>query len=132
MSVNKVILIGNVGSDPETRHTENSQVSNFSIATFETYKNKSGENVSKTEWHKIVAWNKQSEIIEKHVKKGTQLYIEGKLQTTSWEDKNGVKKYTTEINLSVLKFIGAKKESETQTEVKAPETKEEETDDLPF
>ena len=96
--VNKVILIGNVGKDPEVRYLEgNVPVAKFSLATNETYKNKEGAKVDQTEWHHIVLWRGLAEIAEKYVRKGSLLYIEGKIKTRSWEDKDGQKKYMTEV-----------------------------------
>jgi len=104
--VNKVILVGNLGRDPEVRHLENgASVANFSIATSETYKDKSGNRQEQTEWHNIVLWRGLAEIAEKYLKKGSQIYVEGKLRTRSWQDKDGNTRYTTEIvgdNLTML------------------------------
>lgn len=136
MSVNKVILVGNVGKDPEVRQlTNDSQVANFSLATSETYKNKNGEKVTQTEWHNITAFGKLVDIIEMFVKKGSQLYLEGKIKTRSWDDKDGNKRYTTEIVLDqftgVLRMLG-KQESKGEVD-NSPETTEEDvTDNLPF
>ena len=96
-SVNKVILVGNLGKDPEVRHLENgAAVANFSIATSETYKyRKTGEKVSQTEWHNIVAWRGLAEIAERYLKKGHKVYIEGKLKTRSWQDQDGNNRYST-------------------------------------
>lgn len=112
MSVNKVILVGNVGKDPETKSTERGQVSNFSLATSESYTSKTGEKVNNVEWHNIVVWNKLSEICEKYIKKGQQIYLEGSIKTRSWDDKDGVKRYTTEIIASAIQMLGSKKDSE--------------------
>lgn len=90
--VNKVILIGNVGADPEVRYLEGGvAVANLRLATTERYKNKNGENIDQTEWHNIVLWRGLAEIVEKYVKKGMRLYIEGRIRTRSWDDQNGVK-----------------------------------------
>jgi len=98
MSVNKVILIGNVGKDPETRHLEGGNtVSKFPLATSENYKNKDGEKITNTEWHNIVLWRGLAEIAEKYVKKGSQLYIEGRIRTRTYTDQEGNTKYITEI-----------------------------------
>ena len=98
MPVNKVILIGNVGRDPEVRYLDNNTpVASFSLATTEVYKNKNGEKVKNTEWHNIVLWRGLAQVAEKYVKKGNMLYIEGKIRTRSWDDKDGNKRYTTEI-----------------------------------
>jgi single-strand DNA-binding protein len=96
--INKVILVGRVGKDPEVRHLDNNvSVASFTLATNETYKNKSGEKVTNTDWHNIVVWRQLAEIAGKYVKKGTMLYVEGKIRTRSWDDKDGIKRYTTEI-----------------------------------
>ena len=106
--VNKVILIGNVGADPEVRYLDGGvAVANLRLATTERYRNKNGENVDQTEWHNIVLWRGLAEIVEKYVKKGMRLYIEGRIRTRSWDDQNGVKRYTTEIyadNMQMLSF----------------------------
>ena len=98
-SVNKVILVGNLGKDPEVKFTPSGvPVAKFSLATNERYKDKSGEWQDRTEWHNIVAWQRLAEIVGEYVKKGSKIYIEGRLQTSSWEDKqSGEKKYRTEI-----------------------------------
>jgi single-strand DNA-binding protein len=97
-SVNKVILIGNVGRDPEVRYTQNgTPVANFSMATTESFKGQNGEWQEKTEWHDIVCWRFLAERAEKYVNKGSRLYIEGKLQTRSWEGQDGKKNYRTEV-----------------------------------
>lgn len=109
MSVNKVILVGNVGKDPETRYLdENTAITKFSMATSETYKNKSGERVSTTEWHNVVLWRGLAKVAEKYVKKGTQIYIEGRIKTRSYEDQNGVKKYITEIVGDQMQLLSRK------------------------
>lgn len=103
-SVNKVVLLGRLGRDPEIRMTQTGQqVANFSMATSESW-TKNGVREEKTEWHNIIAWGKLAEIISKYVKKGSMLYVEGKLQTRSWE-KNGEKRYTTEIVASDITFV---------------------------
>lgn len=108
--VNKVILIGNVGKDPEIRNLENGvKVANFPLATTEIYK-KDGNRMEQTEWHSIVLWRGLAEVAEKIVKKGSQIYIEGKLRTRSWEDKDKIKRYSTEIVAEVLTMLGQKKE----------------------
>jgi len=104
--VNKVILVGNLGDDPDVRYTQNgSAVANVSLATSETWKDKSsGETQEKTEWHRVVFFNRLAEIVEQYVKKGTKLYVEGRLQTRSWE-QDGVKKYSTEIIASEMQML---------------------------
>ena len=106
-SVNKVILIGNLGSDPEVRYTPSgSAVANFSIATNESWKDKNGQDQDRTEWHKIVVWGKQAENCGEYLSKGRTVYIEGRLQTRSWDDKEGNKRYTTEIVATTVQFLG--------------------------
>lgn len=107
MSVNKVILVGNVGKDPEVRHLEGGvTVARFSLATNETYTDKSGKKVTQTEWHNIVVWRGLAEIAEKYVKSGKLLYVEGRLRSSSYEDKEGNKRYTTEILCDNFRFLG--------------------------
>lgn len=111
MSVNKVILLGNVGKEPDVRHPAQGQtVATFSLATSDrAYTNAAGATVpERTEWHNIVAWGKQAETIEKYVHKGTKLYIEGKLRTRTWEDKNAIKRYVTEIYIDTFELLGTK------------------------
>jgi single-strand DNA-binding protein len=111
-SVNKVILIGNLGKDPEVKYTpQGTAVAKFSIATSERYKDKQGEWQDRTEWHNIVAWQKLAEIIGEYVKKGNKIYIEGRLTTNSWEDqKTGEKKYRTEIVANDIVLLGGRGE----------------------
>ncbi len=105
--INKVILVGNLGSDPEVRYTQSgTAVANFNVATNESYKNREGELVEKTEWHRIVAWSRLAEICAEYLKKGEKVYIEGSLQTRQWEDKDGNTKYTTEIKASEMMMLG--------------------------
>ncbi len=105
--VNKVILVGNLGSDPEVRYTQSgTAVANFNVATNESYKNREGELVEKTEWHRIVAWSRLAEICAEYLKKGEKVYIEGSLQTRQWEDKDGNTKYTTEIKAAEMMMLG--------------------------
>jgi len=111
MSVNKVILVGNVGQDPEVKYLDDSTpVAIFSLATSESYKNKAGEKVTNTEWHNIVLWRGLAQVAEKYVHKGSQIYIEGKIKTRSWDDKDGVKKYRTEIVGNTMTLLGKKPE----------------------
>ncbi|MCK3682925.1 single-stranded DNA-binding protein [Maribellus sp. YY47] len=108
MSVNKVILVGNVGKDPEVRHLDNGvAVANFPLATSETYTAKNGEKVTTTEWHNIVLWRGLADVAEKYVTKGRQLYIEGRIRTRSYDDKDGNKRYTTEIYGDVMQMLGS-------------------------
>ena len=137
--VNKVILIGNLGKDPEVRYLDSGvAVANFSLATTESYKNKEGKRVSQTEWHNVVLWRGLAEVAEKWLKKGSSVYIEGKIRNRKWEDKDGNTRYTTEIladNMTMLgkKDAGSSETSEsttTTTEESIPQ--EEKGDDLPF
>jgi len=109
-SVNKVILIGNLGSDPEVRYTPSgAAVANFNIATNENWKDKNGQDQERTEWHKIVVWGKQAENCGEFLSKGRTVYIEGRLQTRDWTDKEGNKRYTTEIVANTVQFLGGGK-----------------------
>jgi single-strand DNA-binding protein len=111
MSINKVILIGNVGKDPEIRYLDNNvAVANFTLATTERgFTSRDGQQVpERTDWHNVVAWRGLAQIIEKYVKKGSQLYIEGKIRTRSYDDKDGVKRYVTEIFADNIQLLGRK------------------------
>ncbi len=106
-SVNKVILIGNLGRDPEVRFTQGgTPVANFTMATTERWNDPSGEKKEKTEWHKVVVWGKQAEIAGEYLKKGRPVYIEGSLQTREWTDRDGNKRYTTEVKAYNMQFLG--------------------------
>jgi single-strand DNA-binding protein len=110
-SLNKVILIGRLGRDPEMRYTPSGQpVANFSIATDESYKDKQGQKVEKSEWHRIVVWGKQAEFCGNYLSKGRLVYIEGKLETRKWTDKDGAEKYTTEIKADRVMGMDSKPE----------------------
>ena len=110
--VNKVILLGRLGKDPEIRAMETGRkVANFTLATSETYKDKNGEKVESTEWHNVVFWGPVADVIEKYVKKGSQIYVEGKLRTRSYE-KDNVKRYTTEILGDTITMLDGNKNSE--------------------
>lgn len=134
--VNKAILIGNLGKDPEVRTLESGvKVARFSIATTESFKNKNGEKVDQTEWHYIVLWRGLAEVAEKYLKKGNQIYLEGRIRTRSWDDKDGNKRYTTEIVGDNMTMLGGKRDDSSQQpnkveESQAPEPTPE--DDLPF
>ncbi len=151
MSVNKVILVGNVGKDPEVRHLDNGvAVANFPLATSETYTAKNGDKVTTTEWHNIVLWRGLADVAEKYVIKGRQLYIEGRIRTRSYDDKDGNKRYITEIYGDVMQLLGSRTDggsSENQStgynsapsavasggSIKEPDFEEPEgDDDLPF
>ena len=133
--VNKVILVGNLGKDPEVRHLDNGvAVANFSLATTENYKNKAGERVSQTEWHNIVVWRGLAEVAEKYLKKGASVYIEGKIKTRKWEDKEGNTRYNTEILADNMTMLGGKPSSENpaSSSVPTPDSTADKADDLPF
>lgn len=117
-SLNKVMLIGNLGKDPEIKYTPSGvPVAKFSIATNESYKDKGGEWQERTEWHNIVAWQRLAEIIGEYVKKGSKIYVEGRLQTSSWEDKqSGEKKYKTEIVATSILLLGGRGTGDPDTE----------------
>jgi single-strand DNA-binding protein len=150
MSINKVILVGNVGKDPEIRHLDTGvAVASFPLATSENYVAKNGDKVSTTEWHNIVAWRGLAEVTEKYVTKGRQLYIEGKIKTRSWDDKEGNKRYMTEVVADVLQLLGSRPDNqqsgnqntpygESQSEsagfqgADEPENDQAGDDDLPF
>ena len=105
-SVNKAILVGNLGGDPELRYTPSgTAVANFTLATHEQWKGKDGEKGERTEWHRIVAWSRLGEICGEYLHKGSQVYIEGRIQTRSWEDRDGNKKYTTEIIAQSMQML---------------------------
>ena len=109
MSVNKVILVGRLGRDPETRFTGAGQaVANFSVATDETYKDRNGERQKRTEWHKIVVWGKQAEIAQQYLKKGSLVFIEGRIQSREWQDKEGQKRTSFEIVASNFRMLGGR------------------------
>jgi len=112
MSLNKAMLIGNLGKDPELSYTQSGTPRcKFSLATNESYTNKEDEKIDQTEWHNIVVWGKQAENCAKFLSKGRQVYIEGKIQTRSWDDEQtGQKKYMTEINAQVVRFLGGKQD----------------------
>jgi single-strand DNA-binding protein len=105
--INKVMLIGRLGKDPEARRTNSgSAVANFSVATSENWTDKNGQKQEKTEWHRVIVFGKLAEIVSQYVKKGSQIYVEGKLQTRSWQDKDNQTKYTTEIVAQSVQFLG--------------------------
>ena len=138
--VNKAILIGNLGKDPEIRHLDNGvAVANFSIATTESYTNKQGERVNQTEWHNVVLWRGLAEIAEKYLKKGNSVYIEGKIVTRKWEDKDSNTRYSTDIVADKMTMLGSKQESASISQPKNNEetnslnsSEQLNNDDLPF
>ena len=123
--VNKVILIGNVGQDPEVRYTgdpsNGAKVATIRLATTERYKDRSGNLQEHTEWHTVVAWRNTADVVEKYVKKGTQIYIEGRLRTRSWEDQTGNKRYVTEIMADTLQLLGRKQDNPAGNGYGAPQ-----------
>lgn len=141
-SVNKVILVGNLGRDPEVRNMANGEaVCNFSIATTDSWKDKSGQKQERTEWHNIVMYRRLAEIAGEYLKKGTPVYIEGKLQTRKWQDKDGNDRYTTEIIADQMQMLGSRGDGGGQSSVprqqqKAPAPQQSAPDgagdDIPF
>ncbi len=140
MSVNKVILLGRVGKQPEIKQVGDNKVANFSLATSEKFKDKNGNKVENTEWHNVVFWGKQADLIEQYVGKGDELYIEGSIKTETYE-KDGEKRYATKIKGSAITFVSkSKKEGEAQhvqgerstKQYEEPVLNTQDTDDLPF
>ena len=129
--LNKIQIIGRLGQDPETRSTQNNTtVTNLSVATSERYKNKQGEQVETTEWHRVTAWDRLGEICRDYLKKGSLVYIEGKVQTRDYEDKDGVKRYVTEVIAREMKMLDSKGEAEKAKP--EPIVDEDGNDGLPF
>jgi single-strand DNA-binding protein len=114
MSFNKVILVGNVGKDPEIRRFENNIKASFSLATSETYTPRGGEKVTQTEWHNIVAWRRLAELSENYIRKGSQILIEGKLRYRSYDDRDGNKKYIVEVEADTIQLLGRKPDGQNQ------------------
>ena len=132
--INKVILVGNLGRDPEVRYTPSgTAVANFTLATTESWTDRDGAKQSHTEWHRIVAWRRLGEICGEYLSKGRQVYVEGKLQTRSWE-KDGVTRYTTEIVAGDVQFLGGRdfNESGPPPQTSSPKNSAPEDDDIPF
>lgn len=142
--LNKATLIGHLGADPELRYTDgNIPVATMSVATNESYKDQNGTLVERTEWHRAVAWRKLAEILAEYLKKGSKVYLEGRLRTRSWEDKDGIKRYTTEVVVSDFMFLdsrgagngngnGHASAAAAGTAAPPPETADVQDDDLPF
>ena len=106
--VNKVILVGNLGADPDLRYTpSNAAVCELRLATNESWTDRNGQKQERTEWHRIVVWGKRAEVVSKYLSKGRQVYVEGRLRTRSWDDKDGNKRYTTEIIANDVQFLGS-------------------------
>lgn len=135
MGINKIILIGNLGKDPDIKTLQNdNKVANFSIAIYETYKDKSGEKQTSTEWVNCVVWGKLASVVEKYLKKGSKVYIEGKLKTDSYE-KDGQTRYSTKVNVFSLEMLGGKTDKSNNSQISntsADPQDLEPTDDLPF
>ena len=137
-SVNKVILIGNLGRDPELRYTKDGKaVANFTVATNDRWRDREGNSQERTEWHRIVVWDKQAENCAQYLQKGRSVYIEGRLQTREWEDKEGQKRQTTEIVAQQVTFLGSRDAGSRSASASAaappgPEPAPTEGDDIPF
>lgn len=133
MSVNKVILIGNVGKDPEVRYIENgTPVCTLPVATSDSYINKAGERITTTEWHNVVLWRSLAEVAQKFVKKGTQVYVEGRIRTRSYDDKDGNKRYVTEIVANTFQLLGRRSDDSSVGGVSAtPDVSQEVKETLP-
>ena len=137
-SVNKVVLVGRLGKDPEIRAMPNGKsVANFSVATSRQWKNQNGEKQEETEWSNIVAYDKLADIIGKYLRKGSQVYLEGRLQTRRWQDKEGKDRYTTEIIASEMQMLDGKKDSGGSSEAPAPANQPaagggDDSSDIPF
>ncbi|MBQ0096785.1 MAG: single-stranded DNA-binding protein [Bacteroidales bacterium] len=122
MSLNKVMLIGNVGMDPEVRYLDNSQtkVARIRLATTERYTDRNGEVRENTEWHTISCWRRLADTVERFVKKGSQIYVEGRLQTREWTDNTGAKRYSTEISADNIQLLGKRESNPGQQAVSTP------------
>ncbi len=143
-SINKAMIIGRLGSDPEVRYTQsNTAVANFNVATNERFKDRNGEFQERTEWHRIVAWGRTAEICQEYLKKGSLVYIEGPIQTREWEDKDGQKRYTTEIKALVMRMLDSRSDQQasssppkssqgTAKSVEIDDSFDDMDDDLPF
>mgnify|MGYP001429107593 FL=1 len=131
-SVNKVILVGNLGQDPEGRFTpQGTAVTNLSVATNESWKDQNGDTQEKTEWHRVVMYGKMAETANEYMKKGQMVYVEGRLQTREWEDQNQVKRRTTEIRCDSFTMLGRRGDASPQTNRPSEKTASDD-DDLPF
>jgi len=138
MSVNKVLLLGRLGETPEIKYTPGgAAVTNFSLATKESFKDKSGEWKEKTEWHRVVVWGKQAESAVKYLQKGREAHVEGRIETRKWTDNNSVERYTTEVISSRVTFVGGgERQQQASSEPMQPKTEVPEStfteDDIPF
>ncbi len=134
-SLNRVLLIGNLGRDPEVRYTQGGNpVANFTMATTDRWTDPSGEKKERTEWHRIVVWGKQAQIVGEYLKKGRQVCVEGSLQTREWTDRDGNKRYTTEVRAQRVQMLGRADEARTETASQAVAEQDPgyEEDDIPF
>ena len=139
-TVNKVILLGRLGQDPELKYTPSgSAVANFSLATNRVWKDQDGNQQERTDWHRLVVWRKTAEIAGNYLKKGSLIYVEGRLETRSWTDKNEIVRYTTEVVVENFQMLGSKSDRTSDSndvplpeEELPPETQEKTEDDLPF
>lgn len=132
-SVNKVIVLGNLGKDPDLRHLPNGDaVCNFSLATTESWKDKEGNKQDKTEWHNVVIFRKLAEIAGEYLKKGRPVYIEGRLQTRKWQDKEGKDRYTTEIVADQMQMLGSREEAKEVAKTSTPANFDDMESDIPF
>jgi single-strand DNA-binding protein len=142
MGVNKVILVGNLGANPEVRHTQGGQmVANLRLATTERWTDRSGQKQEATEWHRVVVWGRQAEIVSQYLTKGRQVYIEGRIRTRQWQDQQGQKRFSTEIVAQNVQLLGSRSERAPGEEVDAPAAPEDTVtadfgggpdDDIPF
>ena len=123
MSINKVILVGNVGKDPEIRHLQGgASVATITLATSERYKDRSGETRELTEWHTIIAWRQLADLAENYIRKGSQIYVEGKIRSRSWDDQNGQKRYVTEIQADTIQLLGRRGDRECNPQPAQPQS----------
>ena len=123
MSINKVILVGNVGKDPEIRHLQGgASVATITLATSERYKDRSGETRELTEWHTIIAWRQLADLAENYIRKGSQIYVEGKIRSRSWDDQNGQKRYVTEIQADTIQLLGRRGDREGNPQPAQPQS----------
>ena len=122
MSLNKVLLIGNVGKDPEIRHLQGgASVATITLATNERYKDRSGETREMTEWHTVIAWRQLADLAENYIRKGSQIYVEGRIRSRSWDDQNGQKRYVTEIQADSIQLLGRRSDNPSNQQGPRPQ-----------
>ena len=132
-SLNKVIIIGRIGKDPEVRYTQSGQaVATLSVATDESYKDQSGQRVEKTEWHKVVAWGKQADLVANYLGKGRLVYVEGKLETRKWQDQGGQDRYSTEVKAVTVQALDKKPDGQPVPQQPAQYSANDDLDQPPF